>query len=111
MPSIDKLNKAIANTFATCNTTIAKFEATMVAQTIAFELAVTTQNKESQQQLMIDMHTFQMNVYNMVVACRQHTINCVNNYQATFQQALQVQFDNLELSVELQIHLFTHPQP
>jgi hypothetical protein len=99
MPSTDKFDKVIADAFATCNATIAKFEAVMAAQTIAFEQALTTfhhENQELQWQLMINMQTFQTNMANIV-------LNSIMNYQATFQQALHAQFNLFELSLGQQI--------
>jgi len=96
---IAKLDEAVADALATCNKMIAKFEATMAAETIAFEQALTTlhhENQESQRQFMINMQTFQTNMANTVIIC-------IMNYQATFQQALQAQFNLFELSMEQQI--------
>jgi len=102
--SINKFDEAVADAFATCNTMGTKFESMMAA----FEQACTTlqcENQEFHSQLLIDMQTFQMNMFPRVVTCQQNTINCATDYQTTSQQALeaQAQFSLPKLSMEQQI--------
>jgi hypothetical protein len=88
--TLDKFDEAVADTFATRNTMRAKFETMMTA----FKQACTTlqhENQEFHRQLLIEMQTFQMNMFPQVVTCQHNTINRVTYYQPTSQQALEAQ--------------------
>jgi hypothetical protein len=101
-----KFDEAAVEAFATFNELMnTKFEAILEnaeLKTIVFQQALATLhqgNQEFQQQFMVNMQNFQIN---MLVASQQDMIDCIMNNQATLLQALQTQINVFDLSVEQQ---------